>query len=91
VEVSPEKYGQFYGGDSYILLYTYYDKRGKEAYIIYFWQARGEGISFPFFSIFFPCARALCALFEALLIVPLGSRLVQGRDWRQRVAREGVG
>ena len=23
VEVAPEKYGQFYGGDSYVLLYTY--------------------------------------------------------------------
>jgi len=40
VEVPPEKYGQFYGGDSYILLYTYKDARGKEQFIIYFWQGR---------------------------------------------------
>ena len=30
------QHGQFYGGDSYILLYTY--KKGKnDAYILYFW------------------------------------------------------
>jgi len=32
-------YGQFYGGDSYVLLYTYL-KGGSEEYIIYFWQGR---------------------------------------------------
>lgn len=40
VEVSPDKYGQFYAGDSYVLLYTYNDARGKEQYIIYFWQGK---------------------------------------------------
>lgn len=34
--VPPEMYGQFYGGDSYIVLYTYL-VNGKENYIIYFW------------------------------------------------------
>ena len=34
--VTPEMYGQFYGGDSYIILYTYL-VNGKEHYIIYFW------------------------------------------------------
>ena len=34
--VDPAKYGQFYGGDSYVLLYTYLKNR-KEEYIIYFW------------------------------------------------------
>jgi hypothetical protein len=37
VEVPKEKHGQFYGGDSYVMLYTYTDKRGREEYIIYFW------------------------------------------------------
>lgn len=32
-----EKYGHFYGGDSYILLYTYL-RNSKECRIIYFWQ-----------------------------------------------------
>jgi hypothetical protein len=38
--VDPSTYGQFYGGDSYIILYTYKDARGREAWIIYFWQGR---------------------------------------------------
>jgi len=39
VPVPKELYGQFYGGDSYILLYTY--KIGtKPAWIIYFWQGK---------------------------------------------------
>lgn len=32
-------YGQFFGGDSYVILYTYLVK-GKERYIIYYWQVR---------------------------------------------------
>jgi len=31
-------YGQFFGGDSYIVLYSYKDARGKDAAFIYFWQ-----------------------------------------------------
>lgn len=38
VPVEKSKYGQFYQGDSYVLLYTYNDKQGKENYIIYYWQ-----------------------------------------------------
>ena len=34
----PEKYyGMFFGGDSYVILYTYHF-HGREAHIIYFWQ-----------------------------------------------------
>lgn len=29
-------YGQFFGGDSYVMLYTYLTN-GKENYLIYFW------------------------------------------------------
>lgn len=32
-----EKYGQFYGGDCYVMLYTYL-VGDKEHYIVYFWQ-----------------------------------------------------
>jgi hypothetical protein len=35
-EVNPANYGEFYAGDSYILLYTYMKGRSEE-YIIYFW------------------------------------------------------
>lgn len=38
VPVDSKQYGQFYQGDSYVLMYTYLDKQKKEAYIIYFWQ-----------------------------------------------------
>lgn len=37
VPVDRATYGQFYGGDSYVLLYTYL-VNSKENYIIYFWQ-----------------------------------------------------
>ncbi|CAN0375176.1 unnamed protein product, partial [Ectocarpus sp. 13 AM-2016] len=32
-------YGQFYGGDCYVMLYTYL-VGDKESYLIYFWQGR---------------------------------------------------
>lgn len=39
VAVDESMYGQFFGGDSYVILYTYL-KNGKENYIIYFWQVK---------------------------------------------------
>lgn len=39
VAVPEDNYGQFYMGDSYVLLYQYQVK-GKDNYIIYFWQGR---------------------------------------------------
>jgi hypothetical protein len=39
VNVPKEQYGQFYAGDSYILLYTY-EVNKKPAWIIYFWQGK---------------------------------------------------
>ncbi|XP_075879660.1 scinderin like a [Nelusetta ayraudi] len=39
VPVDPSTYGQFYGGDCYLLLYTYRDE-GREKYIIYTWQGQ---------------------------------------------------
>ncbi|OQR93077.1 villin-like protein [Achlya hypogyna] len=40
VEVAPETYGQFYGGDSYVVLQTFTPSNGKPAHVIYFWQGR---------------------------------------------------
>ena len=37
VEWPRDKYGQFYGGDCYVMLYTYL-RNSKECRIIYFWQ-----------------------------------------------------
>lgn len=39
VPVPDDKYGQFFAGDSYIVLYTYKPKQ-REEYILYFWQGR---------------------------------------------------
>ena len=39
VEVPAEKHGQFYGGDSYVVLYTYMEG-SKECHMIYFWQGK---------------------------------------------------
>ena len=35
-------YGQFFGGDSYVILYTYL-VNNKENWIIYFWQGQVGG------------------------------------------------
>lgn len=41
--VPREKYGQFYGGDSYVLSYTYIKKgSSKEEMIVYFWQGESS-------------------------------------------------
>lgn len=39
VAVDPKMHGQFFGGDSYVILYTY-EVNGKEHYLIYFWQGQ---------------------------------------------------
>lgn len=41
-------YGQFFGGDSYVILYTYL-VNGKENYLIYFWlgQVSFHGLNIP--------------------------------------------
>ena len=41
-----EKYGMFFGGDSYVLKYTY-EKEGIEHYIVYFWQVSPILLGFP--------------------------------------------
>uniref|UniRef100_A0A672H2I5 Villin-like n=1 Tax=Salarias fasciatus TaxID=181472 RepID=A0A672H2I5_SALFA len=38
-EVNPRSYGQFYGGDCYLVLYTY-QRAGQQRYILYMWQGR---------------------------------------------------
>ncbi|XP_067013400.2 gelsolin, cytoplasmic isoform X2 [Anabrus simplex] len=39
VPVDPAMHGMFFGGDSYVVKYTY-EKNGRENYIIYFWQGK---------------------------------------------------
>lgn len=37
-EVTPETYGMFFGGDSYVIKYHYQNRRGGQGTIIYYWQ-----------------------------------------------------
>lgn len=37
VPLEEEKHGMFFGGDSYVIKYSY-EKEGRPAYIVYFWQ-----------------------------------------------------
>lgn len=41
MEIPPAKYGQFYAGDSYVLLYTYQRNR-RDEYMLYFWQGHAS-------------------------------------------------
>ena len=38
VPLDEAKYGMFFGGDSYVIKYTYEKDGGTPEYIIYFWQ-----------------------------------------------------
>ena len=41
VDVDERAYGAFFGGDSYVIKYTY-TKNNKPSHIIYFWQVRAR-------------------------------------------------
>eukprot|EP01133_Synstelium_polycarpum_P007235 gene7235-8411_t len=44
IVIDPSVHGQFYSGDSYIILYTYFYKN-KDNYLIYFWQGKNSSIN----------------------------------------------
>ena len=35
-----ELHGKFFGGDSYLIRYTYQKTKGRDSYIVYFWQGK---------------------------------------------------
>ena len=37
--------GKFFGGDSYVIRYTYQNSDGRDAYIVYFWQVSCNSIN----------------------------------------------
>uniref|UniRef100_A0A8B9ZX47 Gelsolin-like domain-containing protein n=1 Tax=Anas zonorhyncha TaxID=75864 RepID=A0A8B9ZX47_9AVES len=41
--VNPKTYGQFYGGDCYLVLYTYL-RSGRPHYVLYMWQGRHASV-----------------------------------------------
>ncbi|XP_051835510.1 gelsolin isoform X2 [Antechinus flavipes] len=74
VPVNPSTYGQFYGGDSYIILYNY-RHAGRQGQIIYNWQGADSS----------PEERAAAAILtvqldEELGGTPVQSRVVQGKE-----------
>lgn len=48
--VDPERYGYFYGGDCYLVLYTYL-VNNRKCYLLYIWQVsvKKKEIQLPFF------------------------------------------
>ncbi|KTG31835.1 hypothetical protein cypCar_00035546 [Cyprinus carpio] len=46
VEVEPEMHGYFYGGDCYLILYSY-DVNGRNSYILYMWKGGTSRKSAP--------------------------------------------
>lgn len=74
VLVNPSTYGQFYGGDSYIILYNY-QHAGRQGQIIYNWQGADSSQD----------ERATAAILtvqldEELGGTPVQSRVVQGKE-----------
>ncbi|XP_063209095.1 gelsolin isoform X1 [Chroicocephalus ridibundus] len=74
VPVNPSTYGQFYGGDSYIILYNY-QHAGKQGQIIYTWQGadstQDEIATSAFLTV---------QLDEELGGSPVQKRVVQGKE-----------
>ncbi len=40
VPLEESAHGMFFAGDSYVIKYSYENKEGRPAYIVYFWQVR---------------------------------------------------
>ncbi|XP_068609445.1 gelsolin a isoform X2 [Brachionichthys hirsutus] len=74
VPVDPSTYGQFYGGDSYIILYNYHHG-GRQGHIIYMWQ--GSDSSQDEIG---ACAVLGAQLDEELGGGPVQARVVQGKE-----------
>jgi len=75
--VPPEQYGQFYAGDSYVVLYTYRDGSNRDAAFIYFWLGRGSSQDERAAAAL--QTKALC---DAMGGSPVHVRVAQGREPR---------
>ena len=56
-EVDPSTYGQFYGGDCYLVLYTY-QRSHQQQYILYMWQVSNFT---NMYKLSFKTPRSLCS------------------------------
>ncbi|TMW63189.1 hypothetical protein Poli38472_002130 [Pythium oligandrum] len=75
VEIPRELYGQFFGGDSYIVLHSVTPASGKPTHVIYFWQGRSSSTD----------EKAAAALLATSLDDQMGGspvqvRVVQGKE-----------
>ncbi|CAB1350040.1 unnamed protein product, partial [Coregonus sp. 'balchen'] len=79
-ELHPSSFGQFYGGDCYLLLYTY-KRANKLQYILYMWQGRHatkDEIT--------ACAYQAVALDNKYSGAPVQVRVVMGKEPRHFLA-----
>ncbi|XP_044520198.1 gelsolin isoform X2 [Gracilinanus agilis] len=74
VPVNPSTYGQFYGGDCYIILYNY-QHTGRQGQIIYYWQGATSSQEEQATA-----AILTVQLDEELGGTPVQSRVVQGKE-----------
>ncbi|XP_061887673.1 gelsolin-like isoform X2 [Entelurus aequoreus] len=74
VPVEPPTYGQFFGGDSYIILYNYHHG-GRRGHIIYMWQGMDSSQ-----DEIGTCAILTAQLDEELGGGPVQVRVVQGKE-----------
>ena len=53
VPVEDEKmHGKFFGGDCYVIRYSYQNSEGRDAYIVYFWQVSFNILALKRFRMF---------------------------------------
>ncbi|XP_059094950.1 gelsolin, cytoplasmic-like isoform X1 [Tigriopus californicus] len=83
VPLEEDKYGMFFGGDSYVIKYSY-EKDGRNGYIIYFWQGAQSSQDEK-------AASAICAvqLDDQLSGKATQVRVTQGREPRHFIKMFG--
>ena len=75
VEVDAAKVGQFFAGDSYIVLYSYRNARGREDHMLYFWQGKDSSADEKGAS-----ALLTTEMDNAMGGSPVQCRVVQGKE-----------
>ena len=66
VPLDEDKFGMFFGGDSYVIKYSY-EKSGRPGYIVYFWQGSESSQDEK-------AASAICAMQVKIPLKSVGGR-----------------
>lgn len=84
VPLDESMYGMFFGGDSYVIKYTYTKENGGNGYIVYFWQGSASSQDER-------AAAAICAVQQddELGGMAVQVRVVQGREPRHFIKMFG--